>query len=254
MSIQTCALQSGSNGNCLYVETADTRLLFDAGISARLAEQRLAEHNRDIRAVEALIISHAHSDHVRAAGVFHRRFSLPVYITAGAFRACRGKLGELRDVRHFSCGDSLQFGDTLVATVPTPHDGAESLAFTITHSGKKLGIFTDLGHRFEGLEQHLAGLDAVYIESNYDPQLLADGPYPAWLKARIQGDGGHLSNAEAAQVIRDSSPQAKLVILSHLSEHNNHPDLAAKVAAEHLPAEIAIALAPRTTVSDMFDI
>ncbi|MCK4627759.1 MAG: MBL fold metallo-hydrolase, partial [Sedimentisphaerales bacterium] len=127
--IFTCSLQSGSNGNSFYVETNDVRLLFDAGISARSSKQRLAEHERDIRDVEAVIISHNHSDHIKHAGVLHRRFSLPLYMTPGAWHASRGKLGIVNDVRLFEAGDCLQFGSTTVQTVPTAHDGIDGVAF-----------------------------------------------------------------------------------------------------------------------------
>ena len=255
MSICTCALQSGSNGNSIYVETPDARLLFDAGISGRKGQQRLSVHGRDIHTVDALIISHDHSDHLCGAGVFQRKFSLPLYITEGAYGAKQGRLGQLGDVRHFTGGDELCFGETVVETVPTAHDGIGGVAFVIGHGDKRLGIFTDLGHRFVGIEGWFADLDGVYIESNYDPAMLAGGPYPQWLKQRITGDGGHLSNGEAADLVRDSSGgRLRLAILAHLSEHNNRPDLALETAREIVPKRMGLALASRSSVSEMFEI
>jgi len=250
----TCALQSGSNGNCTYVETPDVRLLFDAGISARQARQRLARHGRDIRDADALIISHNHGDHVRGAGVFHRQFEVPLYITAGSWRASRGELGVVRDVRHFEQGETLYFGDTNVQAVATAHDAAEPVAFVVSRAGKKLGIFTDLGHRFAGIEQWIASLDGLYIESNYDPEMLRRGPYPRWLKQRITGNNGHLSNYEAAELVNDCGDRLKLVVLSHLSEQNNHPDIAMATAEETISRQVTLALAPRTSVSRLFAI
>jgi len=248
----TCALQSGSNGNCIYVETPDARLLFDAGISAQCAGKRLADHGRDITKVDALLISHNHSDHVRSAGIFQRKFGHPLYITAGAWQKCRTRLAPVCDVRHFEPGEQLRFGSTSVETVATAHDSVDGVAFVVGDEFTRLGIFTDLGHRFDGLEDWIGSLDAVYLESNYDPQMLADGPYPPWLKRRITGSGGHLSNIEAARLVLDCGRQLKLLILSHLSEHNNHPDVALETARELLGPELPIVLAPRTAVSEMF--
>ena len=223
------ALQSGSNGNCIYVESGDTRLLFDAGISGSRAEERLAEFGRDIRSVDALIISHDHADHVRCAGIFQRKFHLPVYVTEATFDAAlrRCDLGTLTDVRHFRPGDTLSFDGVAVETVPTPHDGADGAAFVVSNARRRLGILTDLGHVFDGLGPVLASLDAVLLESNYDPEMLEVGPYPHTVKQRIRGPGGHLSNVEAAELLlHAASPRLRWACLSHLSETNNSPDLA----------------------------
>jgi phosphoribosyl 1,2-cyclic phosphodiesterase len=252
--ISTCSLQSGSNGNCFYVETADTKLLFDAGVSGRAAQLRLAQHGRDIREVDALIISHNHSDHVRHAGVYQRKFSIPLYITPGAWQASRGMLGQVPDIRFFEPGQFLQFDTTVVESVPTPHDGVDCVAFVISCAGKKLGIFTDLGHRFEGLDRWITELDALYLESNYDPDMLDRGDYPFWLKRRIRGAGGHLSNGEAAQLVNETASSLQLLILSHLSEHNNHPELALATARDILGMNFPVTLAGRSEVSEMFTI
>ncbi len=250
----SCSLQSGSNGNCIYVETEDARLLFDAGISGSTAQLRLARHGRDIQDVQALIISHNHTDHVRCAGVFHRKFHLPIFISHGSWQAAKSGMGKVDNVTCFAGGEVLQFGNTRVATIPTPHDGREGVAFVIQHKKEKLGIFTDLGHRFAGIEEWIADLDGLYLESNYDPQMLAQGPYPPWLQRRIAGQGGHISNGEAAEMIRDCGSRIKLVILAHLSEHNNHPELALQTFRKVLSDRFPVCLASRYDGSDMFEI
>lgn len=250
----TCSLQSGSNGNCIYVETEDTRLLFDAGISGSTAQLRLEQNGRDIRDVQALIISHNHTDHVRSAGVFQRKFRLPIYITHGSWQASKSGMGQVDQVTCFAGGEVLQFGNTRVTTIPTPHDGREGVAFVIQHKKEKLGIFTDLGHRFAGIEEWICDLDGLYLESNYDPQMLAEGPYPLWLQRRISGAGGHISNGEAAQMIRDCGSRIKLVILSHLSEHNNHPNIAQQTFQEIVSESFPIRVASRYEHSTMFEI
>ena len=148
-------LQSGSSGNCVYVESDGVRLLFDAGISGRQAEQRLAEHGRDIRDVDALIISHDHRDHTCCMGVFHRKFGMPIYVTRRTFETTRRrmKLGVLRDVQHFQAGEALRFGHVTIETLKTPHDAADGVVFVVDNSRQRFGVFTDLGHVFQELVQ-----------------------------------------------------------------------------------------------------
>jgi len=229
------SLQSGSNGNCTYVEAGgrdgrpEARLLFDAGISGRQAEHRLAASGRDIRRADAVLISHDHADHVRCMGVFHRKFGLPIHATAATLRAAAARcdLGPISGVRHFRPGGRIRFGGVTVETVPTPHDGADGVAFVVDDGLRRLGILTDLGHVFEGLTELVGSLDAVMLESNYDPQMLAAGPYPAFLKARIRGPGGHISNQEAAELLLAAAGRRmRWAALAHLSEQNNDPRLA----------------------------
>jgi len=250
----TFALQSGSNGNCIYVETEDARLLFDAGISGRGAQQRLAQRGRDIREIDALVISHNHSDHTSGAGVVQRKFGLPIYATAGTWRRCQSQVGEVSDVRHFDSGQSLQFGQTIVHTVPTPHDGVDGVAFVVEARGRRLGIFTDLGHRFRGIEAWIESLDGLYLESNYDPHMLANGHYPTWLKNRVAGLGGHLSNDEAARLVADCAGRLQFWILAHLSANNNCPNLALQTAQRIVGSGLPLTVAPRTGLSDSFQL
>jgi phosphoribosyl 1,2-cyclic phosphodiesterase len=252
------SLQSGSSGNCIYVETQGVRLLFDAGITGVQAADRLAAHGRDIRQVDAVIISHDHGDHIRHAGVFQRKYGLPIYVTPAtlAAAASRCTLGKLKDVRHFRSSDRLLFGDVLVHAVPTAHDGADGSAFIIEAGAKRLGILTDLGHVFQGLTHLVSSLDAVFLESNYDPEMLATGPYPVYLKQRIKGPRGHLSNLEAAELLRCATEGRRLkwACLSHLSEQNNHPDLALKTHRAVLSERITLYTADRHRVSAVFTV
>ena len=226
--MKAIALQSGSTGNCIYVEADGAALLFDAGISGVQAEQRLAAHHRDIRNVNAVIISHDHRDHVACAGIYQRKYGLPVYMTPKTYRAAgrRCPLGNITDVRHFRAGDTLSFSRLTVETIPTPHDAADGIAFVVTAGRKRLGILTDLGHPFNGLGQIIRSLHAVFLESNYEPDLLQNGPYPPFLKERIRGPHGHISNHEAAELLRAAAGKLKWACLAHLSEQNNSPQAA----------------------------
>jgi len=252
------SLQSGSNGNCIYVETCGKKLLFDAGISGVQAEERLAAHGRDIRAVDAVIISHDHSDHIRHAGVFQRKYGLPVYVTAATLAAASARcaLGKMKDVRLFRSSDKLTFGDVHVHAIPTPHDGVDGSAFVIEGAQKRLGILTDLGHVFKDLVHIVSSLDAVFLESNYDPEMLAQGPYPAYLKQRIKGPRGHISNIEAAEVLLRASAGNRLqwACLAHLSEQNNHPDVALRTHRAVMAEKLTLYVADRYQASALFTV
>ncbi len=251
----TISLQSGSNGNCIYVEADGTRLLFDAGISAKQAAARLAWRGRDIRGCQALIISHDHSDHIRSAGIFQRRFGLPIYATEAGWSNVARRLGPVSDVRFFRAGDTLEFGNVQVQTIPTPHDGTDGVAFVVRHERKQLGILTDLGHPFRNLSRLLAELDATYLESNYDPEMLETGPYPAYLKARIRGPHGHLSNIEAARLVADhAGSRLKWLALAHLSEHNNRPQLALDTHRQHLGSRLPLHVASRYEAGPVLEV
>ena len=253
----TFSLQSGSNGNAIYVEADGVRLLFDAGISGKMAERRMAVHGRDIRDVDALLISHDHRDHVGCAGIYQRKFGLPIYINHGtldaALRWC--ELGLLSDVRHFRSGECLEFGGVTVHTVPTAHDAADGVGFVVESAGKRLGILTDLGHPFDGLQSVIESLDAVYLESNFDPGMLAVSRYPEAVKARIRGPRGHLSNADAATLIqRCGRRRPKWMAVAHLSEENNSPALALDVQHEAVGRAYPVHHASRYETSDLLTV
>jgi len=251
------SLQSGSNGNCIYVEAGGVRLLLDAGISARRAEQRLAARGRDIRQVDAVILSHDHGDHVRAAGIYQRKFRLPLYATAATLEVARTRsaLGAMGEVHHFRRGQELRFGKVRVHTIPTPHDGVDGVAFVVEAEGRRLGVLTDLGHVFGGLGGIIASLDAVFLESNHDVEMLARGSYPPAVKQRIRGPGGHLSNVEAAELLGSSAgPGLKWACLAHLSQENNAPGLALRTHREILASRLPLLVAGRYAATDALEV
>ena len=251
------SLQSGSNGNCIYVEAGGMRLLFDAGISGRQAEQRLAQHGRDIRSVDALLISHDHRDHSRAMGIFQRKFNIPVHVTPQTLVAAKRStdLGAIDDVRYFTAGHPIRFNNVVVETIQTPHDAANGVVFVVDDGHRRIGIMTDLGHVFAGLDSAVARLDAVVIESNYDPGLLTSGSYPYRLKRRIRGPGGHVSNVDAARLLdQANSGRLKWACLAHLSEENNNPRLAIETHRQRLGPHFQLHVASRYNVSEVFTV
>jgi len=250
-------LQSGSNGNCVYVEGGGVRLLVDAGISGSQAQCRLASHGVDIHQVDALLISHDHRDHIRSLGIFQRKFGLSAYVTeitlAVAEEFCH--LGKLGRVRFFEPGEVLRFGQLRVETIPTPHDAVQGVAFVFDDGQHRLGILTDLGHVFSELRRVIHTLDAVLLESNYDPQMLRQGDYPDWLKARIRGPQGHLSNPEAARLLRSTlGGRLRWACLGHLSENNNAPEIALQTHQDILQGDLPLAVASRYEVSEVFTV
>ncbi len=255
--MQIIPLQSGSNGNSVYVEANGVKLLFDAGISGKQAEARLWQFGKDIRDVNALIVSHDHSDHSKCIGIFNRKFSLPVYVTRDTLSAARQQInvGQINELRFFRPGLPITFGDVVVETVPTPHDGADGSVFVVDDGKARLGIMTDLGHVNKDFSEVIETVDGVYLESNYDPDRLENGSYPYFLKRRIMGPGGHVSNAEAVTMIKkNANGRLKWLCLAHLSEENNTPDLAIKTARSILGKTLPIHVAKRYEASGILEL
>jgi phosphoribosyl 1,2-cyclic phosphodiesterase len=180
-------------------------------------------------------------------GIYQRKFGLPIHVTTKTLDAAgRSLLGKIEDIRRFRAADVLHFGKVAVETIPTPHDGVDGVAFVVDDGRRRLGILTDLGHVFDDLRDVVRSLDGIFIESNYDPEMLAAGPYPEFLKERIRGSGGHLSNTEAARLLRTAAgKRLKWACLAHLSEENNHPNLALRTHREVLGGGLPLHVASR---------
>jgi len=254
--MRVISLQSGSNGNCVYVEADGVKLLFDAGISGSQVQDRLALHDLDANAVDAVLISHDHADHSRNMGILNRTFGLPIYATAKTYGAAeRYALGEIGDLQHFQSGETLSFGKIHVETIPTPHDAEDGVVFVVDDGKHRLGIMTDLGHVFNGLGDVIASLDTVLLESNYDPDMLANSSYPDWLKKRIAGPAGHISNFDAAELLRTaSSKRMRWACLGHLSRDSNTLELALATHRKILGNRLPLFVATRHEVSGVMEI
>jgi phosphoribosyl 1,2-cyclic phosphodiesterase len=253
------SLQSGSNGNSILVCAAGRKILFDAGISGKRAQERMAAFGHDIRDVEAVLISHDHSDHSRCAGIYHRKFGLDVWATESTYRTADRScgLGRMSHVHHYQAGTTLVFGDgdLVVHSHSTPHDAADGVVFVVEAEGKRLGVLTDLGHTFAGLGELLASCNGVFIESNYDPAMLENGPYPWHLKQRISGPRGHISNAEAGMLLREAGGNGlRWAVLSHLSEENNRPDLALATVQRETGLLLPVSVASRYEPTGVFEL
>lgn len=254
--MRAVALQSGSNGNCFYIEAGKLKFLVDAGISGRQAELRLQNLGIDIREVDFLLISHDHIDHVRSAGIYQRKFGIPILATEPTMDLSLAKfnLGQIDDLDYFRSGEALCLGDVEIETIPTTHDSIDGCAFVFEHDSSRVGVLTDLGCCFEGLAETVASLDAVFIESNYDPEMLAQGPYPQNLKNRISGTGGHISNYESAELITYNGPRLQWACLSHLSEENNTPAHALKIHRNYIGDDFPLYISTRYEATPILSI
>ncbi len=239
MGVRITVLASGSKGNAMVLASTRTRLLVDAGLSCRETFRRMAEAGEDPSALDAILISHEHSDHVSGLPVLARKVKKPVFMTEATHREWwkqHGKRleekGRLERLEHFSPGRSFQVGDITIAPFTTPHDAADPVGFVFCAEGVKIGLVTDLGYMPASVRQHLAGCDGLIIESNHDLEMLRSGPYPWSVKQRVMSRVGHLSNEALAEFFSsDYDGGAAFVVLAHLSQHNNHPEIA-RTAAE----------------------
>ncbi|MEX2584410.1 MAG: MBL fold metallo-hydrolase [Gemmatimonadota bacterium] len=230
-------LGSGSSGNSILVETVATRLLVDAGFSGRDLERRLASVGHDASAVDALFVTHEHSDHTRGAGIFARRWGTPLYLGDRTRVACSKLLNGTEPVRSYSCIQPILIGDLRVEPFLTIHDAVDPFAVTVTEigTGEKLGIATDLGRPNAAVRHALRDCDLLVLESNHDEILLRESIYPWSVKQRIGGSHGHLSNRAAAELVADIFHAGlACVVLAHLSEQANDPGLAADVVGLRL--------------------
>lgn len=243
MSFCFCPLRSGSSGNSLYVQAGHTRILVDAGLSGKTVEQALCDLAVSPGTLQAILITHEHSDHIKGAGILSRRYDLPVYATEGTWIAMESKPGmdgiALRNRRVFASDEDFYIGDLAVSPFSIPHDAADPVGFALLHTGRKLCVATDLGHIAAGWMKALSGADLLLMESNYDPDMLRDHHwYSSMLKKRIQGNRGHLSNGDCGVAL---SRLVKMglchVILGHLSAETNTPELARSTVCDALASE-----------------
>ena len=233
-SFCVCPLASGSKGNSLFVSCSNSSILIDAGLSGVEMERRLNLLNIDPESLTAIIITHEHSDHIKGAGILSRRYKLPLYITPKTYGACQS-IGKIEDLRFFECGTSFNIDQIQVNPFSISHDAEDPAGLTLEYKNYKIGIATDLGIATSLVKEHLKGSNLLYLESNHDPEMLINGPYPWHLKQRIKGRMGHLSNTDAKILVSElRNDRLKHVILAHLSEENNCPRKAAREVSEGL--------------------
>ncbi|HEX8816471.1 MAG TPA: MBL fold metallo-hydrolase [Terriglobales bacterium] len=238
MAVSVSVLASGSRGNSTVVQSSTTRILVDAGISCRETFKRIKACEDDPHALSAIVITHEHSDHVHGLMVLSRKLNVPVYMTAATHqawaRAVRDATGEKPDMPRlelFSSGHRFHVGDIEITPFTIPHDAADPVGFTFRAEGIRIAVATDLGYIPASICDHLRGCDVLVIESNHDIEMLRVGPYPWSVKQRVMSRVGHLSNTALARFLaEDYDGGAAYIVLAHLSEKNNHPEVARKEA------------------------
>ncbi len=227
--MRLCSIASGSSGNCIYVGSDATHLLVDTGISGKKVEEGLKLLELSGRDVDGILITHEHSDHISGLGVLSRKYEIPIYGTKGTLQALKtlknGPDPELfREIRE-DCRFTIK--DMTVYPMRISHDAAQPVAYKLGFGDKRVGICTDIGVFNDYTVECLKGMDALLLEANHDVNMLQVGPYPYYLKQRILGDRGHLSNENAGRLLnRILTDRTKNILLGHLSKENNLPQLA----------------------------
>lgn len=229
--MRLCSIASGSSGNCIYVGSDATHLLVDVGISGKRTEAGLNSLGITGADLDGILITHEHADHISGLGVMARKYDVPIYATAGTIEAILsissvGKIDESL-FHEVQADKKLVIKDLTVNPMTISHDAAQPVAYRIIYGNKKVGICTDLGVYNDYTVECLKGMDAVLLEANHDVNMLQVGPYPYYLKQRILGDRGHLSNENSGRLLsRILHDDMQAIVLGHLSKENNLPELA----------------------------
>lgn len=253
--MRICSIASGSSGNCIYVGSQATHLLVDVGISGKRTEEGLRNLDLSMKEIDGILITHEHADHIAGLGVLGRKYGVPVYATGGTIQAIRSSssVGELPEelFHEIRADEKVIIKDLVCNPIAISHDAAQPVAYRISHGRKKVGIVTDLGTYNDYTVESLRGMNALLLEANHDVNMLQVGRYPYYLKQRILGEKGHLSNERAGQLLCELLHDGlEAVVLGHLSQENNLPEL----AFEAVRVEVTMACARRESGGERTDI
>jgi phosphoribosyl 1,2-cyclic phosphodiesterase len=257
VAAQLTILGSGSAGNCAYVETAETRLLIDAGFSARQTRKRLAGIGRGPEGLSGILITHEHSDHINGLAALCAQINVPIYCNRLTKEAIEFQLQCRFDCRVFTTGASFEVGDISVDTFSIPHDASDPVGFLLRTPGGNIGFLTDLGHATKLALERVRAANVLVLETNHDLKMLQDSSRPWSLKQRIAGRHGHLSNNDAADAAEEiMSADLRHLYLGHISRECNRPSLAQqvieqrlkKIGASHVTAELTSQTIPCPTL------
>jgi phosphoribosyl 1,2-cyclic phosphodiesterase len=251
MSLFISSLNSGSNGNCYYIGNENEAILVDAGISCRETERRMGRLGLNMQKVKAIFISHEHTDHINGLRVLSKKYQIPVYITAATQQFSNLDL-EKKLVKRFKPGFPVMMGNLSITAFQKEHDAGDPHSFIVSSASVNIGVFTDIGIACDRVVKHFKQCHAAFLESNYDVDMLMNGNYPYHLKKRISGGSGHLSNVQALDLFIKHRPTfMSHLILSHLSQNNNKPEIVDKLFQQHA-GTTSITVASRYKESEVF--
>ena len=233
---QFCSLYSGSSGNCSFVQTNNTKILIDIGVSSKKIVETLNSINIDPSSINAILITHEHSDHIKGLDVFYKKFQIPIYANLETWNAMPKQKEKVDDNNiHIFNFNKFFIGDIEIEPFSIPHDAANPCGFNLYHGDKKMSIATDIGHMNKEIINYLTNSSFMLLEANYEPEILKCSSYPYLLKERIKGPNGHLSNSDAGKTISYLVNHGLTnVMLGHLSKETNFPELAYKTVVEEL--------------------
>ncbi len=262
MDLKLCSLSSGSSGNCVFVSDGETRILIDAGIALKRIVSELEAIGESIENINAVLITHEHIDHIKSIGPIARKYCIPVYGTRATLYECmngRNKIGEVNPTLLNAVKPDCSFTKGTIKITPfrISHDAADPVAYSFESNGHKVSMATDLGFFDDDIVSHLAGSELLYLEANHDINMLEVGPYPYSLKQRIKGECGHLSNEDCARLLvklcNNFDTRIIHVILAHLSEDNNFPELALETVKAELYMAVEEGKRPEVHVAPRFE-
>lgn len=235
--LKFCSLYSGSSGNSLFIENNDTKILVDAGVSTKKIVEALDSINIKPEEIDALLVTHEHSDHIKSVGTFSNKFNIPVYANTKTWSKIHNEAQKIdtKNIFTFKTSEDFSIGDLIIHPFKTPHDAVESCGFNIFDGKTKMSIATDLGHVTDEIRDCLKGSKFILLESNYEPEVLRICSYPSILKNRIAGPNGHLSNNMAGETISGLIESGlATVMLGHLSKESNFPEMAYETVLNEL--------------------
>ncbi len=249
-------LGSGSSGNATLIVSPSAKILIDNGFSVKQLQARMAVLGETLEGLNGIFITHEHTDHVGGIGVLARKMDVPIFMTDGTRENLPPVVGKVPAIECFEAGESITLGDLSVQSFSVSHDAADPVSYTISTAGAKLGFATDFGHPSQLVRARLAGSHALVLEANYCPDMLRRGPYPPQVQQRIRGRNGHMSNQDMTRLLDDLlHDHLRTVVLVHLSENNNTPDLAQRMAAHVLHGHAAtLHIAAQDTPTPFFEV
>ncbi len=246
-----CPLASGSKGNSIFLGTEHTKILIDVGLSFKALKERLSKINVSLEEIDAILISHEHSDHIQALKVIAKKTSIPILANSETAKGIVKYIGEIPKFKIFSTGESFEFGDLEVHPFTVQHDTPDPVAFSIQTPFHKLGFCTDLGFASSLVERHLTQCDYLYIEANHTPSMVHASARPMIYKQRVLGRHGHLSNEDCAALLKKIiHNKLKKIYLAHLSEECNHPTVAYETIQKVLNYQIDLKIAQQYEISE----